>query len=137
MNRSCFNTVDDRPDMRYINRYVREEVCASGSQVWLDLGTELLDKKDFAALNKITSDIADCSTRCSKMFKLWLERKPGASWRHLITALKQIRMDNLASDVERLLLLEQTSKDIVAVDQQVIQSSQPIQQLQAAQNGMF
>lgn len=135
--------MNDRPEMKYINRYVKEEVCASGPEAWLELGTELLDKKDVAALYKIVSDVTECSIRCSKMFKLWLERQPEASWRRLIIAMKQIRMDKLASDVETLLLKEKTSEGIVMVDQQVLQSGQLIHPSQAKsqapsyKNGMF
>lgn len=117
----------DRPEMRYLNKHVKEGVCASGSEVWLDLGFQLLDQKDVPALNAIESDVTECSARCSKMFKLWLERQPGASWRRLITAMKETRMDSLASDVERSLLLEQTSKETATVDQQVWRQGQHTQ----------
>ena len=103
-----FHTVDDRPEMIYINRYVNEKVCASGPETWLQLGIEMLDKKDVEALYAIKSDVSETSTRCSKMFRIWLERQPEASWRRLIMALKEIRMNKLAADVEKLLSAEQT-----------------------------
>ena len=111
-----FNVVDDRPKTRYLNRHVVEEVCASGSEAWLRLGNELFDQKDVAALNVIKSDIPESTKRCSEMFKLWLERQPDASWRRLIIALRNIHMDCLASDVEKL--LEQTSEKVATADWQ-------------------
>ena len=59
--------------------------------MWLDLGIELLQKEDIPALEAIQSDAHECSVRFARMFKLWLQRLPNASWRHLITALKYIR----------------------------------------------
>ena len=112
-----FNVVDDYPITKYL-RHVREEVCTSGSEVWLDLGIELLDQKDVASLNAIKSDATKpLSERCSEMFKLWRERQPNASWRRLIIAMRRIRMDNLANDVEKLL----ARWEVAGVDQQVLQ----------------
>ena len=106
-----FYTVDDRPEMKYINRYVKERVCATGSEAWLLLGTELLNEKDTEALYMIKSDATECSVRCLEMFKLWLERQTRASWRCLLLAMRQIRMDNLAFDIEKLLLTESTYEE--------------------------
>jgi len=116
--------VDDRPELKYINRHVKEKVCAAGPEVWLHLGTELLDVKDVEALYMIKSDSSECGTRCSEMFKLWLERQPGASWRQLIVVMKQIRLDKLASDVENLLLIQQTHKEGATIGQQALQDGQ-------------
>ena len=112
--------MDDRPEMKYINRYVSKEICASGPGMWLQLGTELLDATYVAALYAIKSDITECSTCCSEMFRLWLEREPEANWRDLITALKQISLNRLASDTEGLLSLEPTSKGASRIDQEVM-----------------
>ena len=103
--------MDDRPEMKYINRYVKEKVCASGPEMWLQLGTELLTEKDTEALYMIKSNVTECSIRCLEMFKLWLERQTEASWRCLIMAMKQTHMDKLAFDIERLLLIEQTHEE--------------------------
>ena len=95
--------MDDRPEMKYINRYVIKGVCASGPEAWLRLGTELFDDKDITTLHAIRSDATTSNTCCSRMLKLWLERQPEASWRRLIIALKQIWMNKLASEIEELL----------------------------------
>ena len=130
MYKDCLHfIVDDRPEIKYINRHVKEEICASGAEVWLRLGEELLEEKDVNALHAIKSDSSECSTRCSEMFKLWLERQPGASWRRLIKALKQINMNKLASDIEKLLVKEQTGEQVV---DQVSQGSQHIKPPPAA-----
>ena len=92
--------------MKYLNRYV-----SALGEVWLQLGTELLDNKDVSALYAIQSDESKCTVGCSEMFKLWLERQPEASWRRLIQALKQIDMNTLATEIEKSLSIEQTSKE--------------------------
>jgi len=116
--------VDDRPELKYINRHVKDKVCTAGPEVWLHLGTDLLDEKDVEALYIIKSDSTECGTCCSEMFKLWLERKPGASWKQLVVAMKRIHLNKLASDVENLLLIEQTRKEGTTIDQQTLQDGQ-------------
>ena len=110
--------MDDRPITKYLRYYVKQEICASGPEVWLDLGIELLDQKDVSSLYAIKSDATkSLSERCSEMFKLWHERQPDASWRRLIIAMRKIRMDNLANDVQKLL----ARWEIAGVDQQLLQ----------------
>ena len=106
-----FRTVNDRPEVKYINRHVKENVCAAGPEVWLELGIELLQNEDIAALEMIKNNESECSVRCSEMFKLWLKRQTNASWRHLLTALKRIRQNSLASTIEKLLSVEQVSEE--------------------------
>ena len=79
--------------------------------MWLELGIELLRKDDIAALEMIKFNVSECSVRFSDMFKLWLKRQPNASWRHLLTALKHVRQDSLASTIEKLLSVEQVSEE--------------------------
>ena len=98
--------------------------------MWLDLGIELLQKEDIAALEMIKSNESECSVRCSEMFKLWLQRQPNASWRHLLTALKHIRQNNLASTVEKLLSVEQISEET----DQILKDDQPSDQLTSGQH---
>ena len=40
---------------------------------------------------------------CAGMFSIWLERQPDASWRQLITALTNVKLVSLATEVEKLL----------------------------------
>ena len=132
--------MNDRPEMKYINRYVTDEVCAFRSNAWLNLGIELLG--DVAALYSIQSDKTECSTCCSKMFKLWLDRQPEASWRCLIKALKEIHCNNLASDIEKLLSTEKISKGVAKTDPQVSQDRQltkpsTVAEQPSLQKGMF
>ena len=114
---SLLHTVDDRPEEKYINRHVKENICAAGPEVWLDLGIELLQKEHIAALKTIKSNVSDCTVRCSEMFALWLERQPKASWRNLIDALKQIHQKQLASNIENLLSSRQTSEELGIVNE--------------------
>ena len=109
-------TVDDRPEVKYINRHVKENICAAGPEVWLDLGIELLQEEDVAALKTIKSSVSDCTVRCSEMFTLWLERQPKATWRNLIDALKQIHQNQLAFNIENLLSVRQTREEAGKVD---------------------
>ena len=111
-------TVGDRPEVKYINRHVKEKVCGAGPEVWLDLGIQLLEKEDVPALLTIKSDVSECSDRCSKMFNLWLERRPKASWSNLIEALKLIHQDKLASDIVDLLSIRKQSEEVGTVDGQ-------------------
>jgi len=101
----------------------------------------LLDKEDEAALKMIKFDAIECSTRCSKMFDLWLTRRPEADWKHLINAIRRIHLDNLASDIERLFVTGKTSEEVATVDQPVLQADQQtvgssLSFLQASHNGM-
>ena len=127
--------MDDRPEIKYLNEHVKQRVCASGSEKWFELGTELLDKKHIAALSAVKSDVTECTARCSKMFELWLERQPEASWRHLIRALQQIHMNTLASDIEKLFSIEQKS-EVVTTTEQILQSGQQAHQ-PSLDSGMF
>ena len=86
--------------------------------MWLDLGIQLLEKEDVAALLAIKSDVSECSERCSKMFNLWLERRPKASWSNLIEALKLIHQNKLASDIVNILSRRKHSEEVCTGDGQ-------------------
>ena len=65
---------------------------------WYELGQELVDDNNILQL--ITADHGnDTYTCCHKMFQKWLERIPGASWNHLVSALNKIGMENAANVV--------------------------------------
>ena len=67
--------------------------------------------------------VNDLSLRCSNMFMLWLEREPKASWSNLIQALKQIKLNKLAFNIENLLSVGQASDKTAAVDKDRPQTS--------------
>ena len=92
--------------------------------MWLDLGIELLQEEDVAALKTIKSKASDCTVRCSEMFELWLERQPKASWRNLIDALKQIHQDKLAFSIENLLSVKNTNEEASTVNP-ILTADQP------------
>ena len=72
---------------------------------WYDLGIELLPS-DVAKLNTIEADYPTNNNKCcNKMFQLWLDRQPEASWDQLTLALRQhnVGLDALAADIEKLL----------------------------------
>ena len=53
---------------------------------------------------------------CSRMFTEWRQRTPKASWKQLMEALKEVKLTQLASELEELLMpsveccVEQESK---------------------------
>ena len=86
----------DRPALKYLNKYVKEEASIK----WHDLGLELLEPEDERKLNEIQySSHRDVSERCKQMFQLWLERCPDATWEHLIQALREVGLNHLATTI--------------------------------------
>ena len=98
--------VDDRPEVRFLNRYVRERLCAKGPQAWIDLGRELLGVESSDALDVLKNNHGDVTNCCSAMFQLWFERQPTATWRQLIQALKQLQFNYLADQIESKLIMQ-------------------------------
>ena len=89
------------PSLKYLNRHVKKPV---GSK-WYDLGIDLLERDDIEELNTIQSQhSADISICCSKMFQLWLNKQPTASWNQLIESLRCIDLDHLAGKIDQMLL---------------------------------
>ena len=133
-----FYTVNDRPEEKYINRHVRDQICSAGPAVWLDLGMELLQKAHVPALWKIKSNTSECSVSCSEMFKLWLEREPKASWSHLIEGLKRIHQNSLVCEIEKLLSVEQAREETDTIDQILKEDQLPFGQRlsEESRNGM-
>ena len=93
-------TVDDRPDVQFLNRHVLEQLSAKGTTMWKELGVELLGEEANDALDVIKNSNSNVTNCCSAMFQLWLERRPTASWRQLIQALKQLQLNYLAIQIE-------------------------------------
>jgi len=74
---------------------------------WHDLGVELLEADDVATLNAIRSEHpSDLSACCTRMFTIWLDKQPTATWNQLIEALRQpgIELNGLATEIEQMLL---------------------------------
>ena len=66
------------------------------------MGIELLEPGDLPALDKIQINYPrDVGMCCTKMLQLWLERQPDATWEQLIQALKEVKMNELASTIEQ------------------------------------
>ena len=101
----CLLPVSDRPDDKHLNRYVREKVCAAGTNKWRDLGIALMGQDAVPSLGVIRTnypnDVEEC---CSRMFTKWHQRTPKASWKQLIEALKEVKLIQLASELEELLI---------------------------------
>ena len=99
--------VNDCPDDKYLNEYVRGKVCAAGANKWRDLGIVLMGQDAVPSLDVIRliypNDVEEC---CSIMFTRWRQRTPTASWKQLIEALKEVELTQLASELELLLTAE-------------------------------
>ena len=89
---------------------MRESLCAKNTQLWRDVGIELLGGGSNDALDIIENNNSDVTNCCSKMFQLWFDRQPTASWKQLIQALKQLQLDNLADQIESKLKVEHCLK---------------------------
>ena len=87
--------------MKDLNKHVIPLVATR----WYDLGLELLETKHERELDIIETNYRnDVITCCRKMFRKWLETRDDASWDQLIQAVKNIEVNNVASDIEQLLL---------------------------------
>ena len=72
---------------------------------WYDLGVVLLEPKYQNELNTIEVDTRnDVVTCCRKMFSKWLNTDELASWDKLIKAIRIVQLNNVANDIEHLLL---------------------------------
>ena len=98
--------VNDRPDDKYLNKYVRGKVCAAGTDKWRDLGIVLMGQDDVYVLDIIKANSNDNVACCTRMFTEWRQRTPKASWKQLIEALKEVDLTQLASELEELLIQE-------------------------------
>ena len=121
-----FIPVNDCPDDKCLNKYVRGKVCAAGTNKWRDLGIVLMGQDAVTDLDMIRVDypynVKEC---CSRMFTEWRQRTPKASWKQLIEALKEVKLTQLASELEELLI---TSVEC-CVEQESETSQLPLQEL--------
>ena len=103
-----FLLANECPEDKYLNKYVREKVCgacANSPDIWRDLGIELMGQQGVTKLDEIkVNNNGNLTLCCSAMFDLWRQRQPKANWSQLISALKEIKLDTLADDIEKLLL---------------------------------
>ena len=100
-----FLPVNECPDDKHLNKYVRGKVCAAGTSKWRDLGIVLMGQDAVTDLDTIRVDYPnDVEERCSRMFIEWRQRTPTASWKQLIEALKEVELTQLASELEELLI---------------------------------
>ena len=90
--------IGHRPTLKLIHDIVKPEVNGVTTK-WYDLGVQLLDN-DAGVLDVIKTDHPnDARVCCSQMFNKWLERKSGANWSQLITALIKINLNTIAESV--------------------------------------
>ena len=83
---------------------------------WFNLGLQLLDPKYDSELNAFEADTRnDAATSCRKMFDKWLSTDELASWDKLIKALRIVQLNNVASDIEQLLLQSEHSTNLPCV----------------------
>ena len=116
---------DDKPSDKHLNKYVRGKVCAAGTDKWRDLGIVLMGQDAVTDLDIIRVDypnnVKEC---CSRMFTEWRQTTPKASWKQLIEALKEVKLTQLASELEELLIpsveccVEQDSKTSQQLEKQ-------------------
>ena len=98
--------VTARPEVKYLNRYVRDQLAAasaSGPKKWYDVGLTLMGENSRNQLDVMKVDKHNTYERCEGMFNLWLERDPEASWNKLIAALKRNNLNTIADDLTKKL----------------------------------
>ena len=103
----------DRPILRDLTIHVITSVATR----WYNLGLVLLDTKYENELNIIEADIRnDAVTCCRKMFSKWLNTDELASWDKLIKAVRIVQLNNVANDIEQLLLQGEYVTDLPLYD---------------------
>ena len=91
-----------RPTLRDLLIHVIPSVATN----WYDLGVVLLDPNYQNELKIIEANTRNESvtTSCRKMFSKWLDTDKSASWDMLMKALRIVQLNNVANDIEQLLL---------------------------------
>ena len=83
-------------------------VIPSVATRWYELGLVLLDTNYHNELTIIEADVRnDAATCCRKMFCKWLNTDELASWDKLIKAVRIVQLNNVANDIEQLLLQDE------------------------------
>ena len=98
----CIYIGTDRPALNYLYKYVKIGI----TNHWYEIGVELLDPGDEVVLDTINNNHPGDAGKCTaEMLKLWLARKPEATWKVLLKALKEphIKLNFLASTINAML----------------------------------
>ena len=74
-----------------------------------------------------SDDVTKC---CSAMLTLWRQRQTNASWRQLIEALKQLKLNRVATEIEKLLKSSTEQEHEIAGTMQDLNISTQQQDLQ-------
>lgn len=92
-------TGTDAPTLRYLNAHVKPLV----TNVWYDLGLQLLDSTDVDIIKLNYRN--DASGACTEMFSQWLQKNPSASWNLLISVIKGagVKKCDVAYKIEQML----------------------------------
>ena len=91
----------DRPILRDLAIHVIPSVATR----WYELGLVLLDTEYHNELTIIEADTRnDAVTCCRKMFSKWIVTDELASWDKLVKAVRIVKLNNIANDIEHLLL---------------------------------
>jgi len=107
--------VCDAPDLKYVNRFIKDHVCSTAYK-WWDLGIELLSSDLSHKLNVIKTNGGNNATVCfNEMIKLWLQSQPNACWKQLIEAFTCLKLNTLAATIECSLLQTTDQGDNVIV----------------------
>lgn len=97
----------------FFANYITKEVAPSIAQHWHDIGLKLLDKKAIAALDNIAKEgsASDC---CRKMLKMWIDAQSSTiPYYQLVEAIKAVKLDSVASDLEQQLFLRKFVVDTI------------------------
>ena len=86
-----------------------------------------MGQESVATLDTIKADnIGNIRLCCSAMFNLWRQKQSKASWSQLIRALKEVQLNALADEIEKLLS--------PSVEEQHIEH---VQNMQQSDKGMY
>ena len=65
---------------------------------WRTLGINL--EVNYATLDKIERDYPKSVHQLSRMLYMWLSANTGATWEHIVTALREMNLNNIAKNIE-------------------------------------
>jgi len=88
---------------------VKPRIAAGGKDKWRDVGGILLNNSATQLGIIETDNFGDIKSCVSKMFTKWQEQKCG-TWRHLLSALREVDLGDLADDIEEKLTVKAIDK---------------------------